>query len=455
MSKNSKVIWSEGMFPRPQHFQQQDRYFENFINNRCIGLQAYAWGVYNLKIDFDLLNVGQIALKTCNGIFPDGTPFNLPEDDDLPLPLELPENIHGEIIYLALPLRRQDAQEIENISNTEGLARFRIDKWEVRDSSNFDDAKVPIQVGKLRTRLMKQSDERSGYTCLGVVRVIEVQADKKILIDDQFIPANLNCFFEPRIHSFLKELSGLLNRCNEILTGRIVATGQGKRAKIADFILLQMVNRYLPLIDHLSHIMGLHPESFYRCCVQLAGELATFFRADKRPLMFPAYKHEDLKATFRPLMEELRQILSKIYKQPAIQLSLKGPKFDTYAAKRPDLNLMENAAFVLAVYAEMPAETLRQEFPRQIIISPFEEIRQNISSQTPGIAIHPLPEVPKQMPCHAGFIYFEMDKSGELWEKMASSEGFAFHIGGNYPGLKLEFWAIGVPEANDSNAAKG
>jgi type VI secretion system protein ImpJ len=442
MSKKSKVIWSEGMFPRPQHFQQQDRYFENLINSRCIGLQPYGWGIYNLKVDFDLFKVGQIALKTCHGIFPDGTPFNLPEDDDLPLPLELPENIHGEVIYLALPLHLKDTQEIENFSNTEGPARFRIDKWEVRDSCNFAGAKVPIQVGKLRTRLMKQSDERSGYTCLGVMRVIEVQADKKILIDDQFIPANLNCFFEPIINGFLKELYGLLNRCNEALAGRIATTGQGKRAKITDFILLQMVNRYLPLFDHFSHIMGLHPENFYRCCVQLAGELSTFFRVDKRPMMFPVYKHEDLKATFLPIMEELRQMISKIYKQPAIQLSLKGPKFDTYAAKRPDLNLMKNAAFVLAVYSEIPAETLRREFPRQIIISPFEEIRQNINSQTQGITIAPLPEIPKQIPYHAGFIYFEMEKNGELWEKMASSEGFAFHIGGNYPELKLELWAI-------------
>jgi type VI secretion system protein ImpJ len=35
-----------------------------------------------------------------------------------------------------------------------------------------------------------------------------------------------------------------------------------------------------------------------------------------------------------------------------------------------------------------------------------------------------------------------LDKHGDIWKKMETSGGFAIHIGGNYPGLRLEFWAI-------------
>ena len=31
MSLFNKVVWSEGMFLRPQHFQQQNRYLEHLI----------------------------------------------------------------------------------------------------------------------------------------------------------------------------------------------------------------------------------------------------------------------------------------------------------------------------------------------------------------------------------------------------------------------------------------
>ena len=35
MTISNKVVWSEGLFLRPQHFQQQDRYFEHYIDSRC------------------------------------------------------------------------------------------------------------------------------------------------------------------------------------------------------------------------------------------------------------------------------------------------------------------------------------------------------------------------------------------------------------------------------------
>jgi len=109
MTEKNKVIWSEGMFLLPQHFQQHDRYLENLINARCLGLRAYNWGFYSFVLDKELLKLGKLALSECAGIFPDGTPFDLPEDDALPLPLNVPEDIHDELVYLALPVRRREA----------------------------------------------------------------------------------------------------------------------------------------------------------------------------------------------------------------------------------------------------------------------------------------------------------------------------------------------------------
>ncbi|MDG4584969.1 MAG: type VI secretion system baseplate subunit TssK, partial [Candidatus Competibacter sp.] len=45
MSWYSKVVWSEGMFLRPQHFQQQDRYLEALVRQSCRHLRPYDWGV--------------------------------------------------------------------------------------------------------------------------------------------------------------------------------------------------------------------------------------------------------------------------------------------------------------------------------------------------------------------------------------------------------------------------
>lgn len=442
MVMKNKVIWTEGMFLLPQHFQQHDRYVEGLINGRCLGLQAYDRGFYSLKIDTNLLKIGKFALTECRGIFPDGTPFNLPEDGDIPEPVDIPADIRNEIVYLALPLHRAGATETDSTAKVDGLARFRTEEREVKDNNVGAESEAPLQIGILKTRLLLQKQERSAYAQLGIGRIIEVHADRSILLDEDFMPANLNTFAIPKLNGFIREIHGMLNTRAEAIAARVTMAGHGGVAEIADFLLLQLVNRYQPLLRHFVDHSGLHPIDFYRSAIQMAGELATFFRPDKRPADLPGYDHDDLQATFSPLMRELRELLGKVHEPNAIQIPFSKPKFGVYAAKRPDIHLVNNAVFVLAANAQMPPDSLRSSFPQQVKIGPVEEIQQLVSLALPGITIHPLSVAPRQIPFHVGYTYFELNKQGPLWDKMKTSGGFAVHVGGSFPGLALEFWAI-------------
>ena len=51
MSWQKKVVWSEGMFLKPQHFQQQERYFEFFSHTRNLPVEGFFWGFRELAID--------------------------------------------------------------------------------------------------------------------------------------------------------------------------------------------------------------------------------------------------------------------------------------------------------------------------------------------------------------------------------------------------------------------
>jgi type VI secretion system protein ImpJ len=53
-----------------------------------------------------------------------------------------------------------------------------------------------------------------------------------------------------------------------------------------------------------------------------------------------------------------------------------------------------------------------------------------------------LPVAPRELPYNAGFNYFEMDTSHELWRELAQSGSLALHISGSLPGLQIECWAI-------------
>lgn len=442
MSWNSRVVWSEGMFLRPQHFQQHQRYVEGLVEGRCSVLRSAPWGFKELEIDRQLLTLGKLALASARGVFPDGTPFHIPGDDDGPPVLEIPEGIHDAVIYLALPVRRAGLVEVGGEAAAEQAMRYRGHRYEVRDSNAGTDSVHEIQVASPDMRFLLASENLDGYSVMGVIKVVESRSDGQVIVDDQYMPPVLDCRAAPALAGFVRELQGLLHHRGEAIASRVAASGRGGAAEIADFLLLQAVNRYEALVEHLAASDGLHPEAFYSLAVQMAGEMATFTAANKRPPSFRGYRHDDLQGTFAPVVAALRQSLSMVLEQTAVPIPLQERRYGIRVAPITDRGLLGSASFVLAVSAKMPDEDLRRHFPTQVKIGSVEQIRELVNLQLPGIRVRPLPAAPRQIPYHAGFAYFELDRQSEYWQQLEKSGGFAIHIGGDFPGIELEFWAI-------------
>nr|MBP7660224.1 type VI secretion system baseplate subunit TssK [Burkholderiaceae bacterium] len=83
-------------------------------------------------------------------------------------------------------------------------------------------------------------------------------------------------------------------------------------------------------------------------------------------------------------------------------------------------------------------------FPTQVKIGPVEKIRDLVNLQLPGVSLRSLPVAPREIRYHAGFNYFELDTSHELWRQLAQSGGLALHLSGEFPAIEFEFWAIRV-----------
>ena len=186
----------------------------------------------------------------------------------------------------------------------------------------------------------------------------------------------------------------------------------------------------------------IHPEALYRVLLSLAGELATFTETRKRPPVFPPYRHDDLNATFRPVIAALRQALSAVISSNAIPIPLQERKYGIRVGPIADRSLVTDATWVLVVKAQMPPESLRRGFPNQVKIGPVEQIAELITVALPGIPVTPLPVAPRQLPYYAGRSYFELDRSSPYWAALAKSGGIAIHVAGDLPGLEIECWAI-------------
>ncbi|AIF48223.1 type VI secretion system baseplate subunit TssK [Dyella japonica] len=443
MTQNNKVVWSEGLFLRPQHMQQQERYLERFVALRSEALRPYAWGFTELELETNLLAMGKFGIRRARGVFPDGTPFAMPGDDPLPPALEIDLNWRDQTVYLTLPLRSpSQAESGWPDAPADKLFRYRVRETEVGDASGSVEGTALLEVGGLSSRLLPQSHPLEGLSRIPLVRVLECRPDQRVVLDEGFIPSVMSCQAASRLSTFLVELLGLLHQRGEALAGRVALTDRGGAAEIADFLLLQVVNRYQPLVAHWSAAPVAHPEDLYRVLVEMAGELATFTTAGKRAPAFPPYRQDALQESFEPVMLALRQSLSAVMEQTAIPIPLQQRKYGVWVAVVPDLGLLDTAAFVLAAKADLKSEDLRRQLPAQAKIGPVEKIRDLVNLQLPGIVANPLAVAPRQIPYHSGYVYFEFDKNSSMWRELKTSGGIAFHFGSEFSGLDLQLWAI-------------
>ncbi|MEH6563484.1 MAG: type VI secretion system baseplate subunit TssK, partial [Marinobacter sp.] len=131
MAVTNRVVWSDGLFIKPQHFQQQQRYLEHQINERSLAVSDYLYGFSDLELNAEYLSFGRVGLVRASGLFPDGTRFNLPQDDVMPEPLEIADaSVANQVVYLALPLGSDSLTEVE-WPDAPVAGRFRAQSTEI------------------------------------------------------------------------------------------------------------------------------------------------------------------------------------------------------------------------------------------------------------------------------------------------------------------------------------
>ncbi len=441
MATENKPLWIEGMFMRPHHFQQHDRYVEALVEARSAALRPHSWGVVALELDRQALGLGKLAVVRVRAVMPDGTPVELPSHGLSVTPRDIPTRFSNGRVYLAMPVRAGDGPEIDPGQDGRINPRFQATPRNLRNSTQRSSGEIEVQVAVPNLRLVLEGEPVDDLVLLPVARVSERTADGAVVLDDEFLPPALDCGAQTGFGRFIGEVVSLLRRRGEALAAMVDPARADGVSTLTDFLLLQLVNRFEPLFEHYAATRPLHPDQVYAAALQLAGELSTF-DGGRRPPVFPPYVHDALDTCFPPLLQHIRQSLSVVTERSAMQLPIEARKYGVYISIIADQTLLRQARFVLAVQASVNSSDILRDFPNQVKIGPVEEIRNLVNLQLPGIGLRALPVAPREIPYHSETAYFELDKRADLWSKLNGSASFAFHVAGEYPGLRLDFWAI-------------
>jgi type VI secretion system protein ImpJ len=442
MSWENKVLWTEGMFLRTQHFQQMERSVDNALVSATQALRAHAWGLTDFELNESLLKTGVIAISRASGVLDDGTVFHIPRNDKHPAPFDPPTDLREAVVHLAVPMRRPGAVDSSLEQSTDEIVRYIGMEAEVPDTVAGSNMRSPVTLASLHFRLLHDKQDMAGYSTIPVCRLVEKRIDQSVMLDPEFIPTVMTSQISPVLANYMSEIRGLLQHRGNAIASRLVSPSGKSTAELTDFLLLMLVNRTESMLRHVAAQPVIHPEELFRLFVSLAGELATFTEKSNRAPVFPDYRHRELTASYKPVINMLRDALSAVFEQTAIPIPLELRKFNIRVAKITDKTLFKDCVFIFAAKAPIDPEKLRLNLPKRTTIGPVERIRDLVNLQLGGAPIRALPSEPRQIPFRAGYVYFEINTNSEDWQGIEKTGGVSVHVSGDLPDLEVELWAI-------------
>ena len=443
----SKIVWSEGMYLAPHHFQAQNRYFEDSVHFATASLWRHAYGFAELQIDPDALRNGTIAVLAARGIFQDGLTFDMPVSDRAPAPVEFasgfPPDADSITVALCVPERLNQGANCSLDDSSAAQVRYSgVVNVFPDENTGYDYKKV--RIGRKNLRLAVISETDSTTIAQPICRIIR-DGSGHFETDPSFMAPSLHL-------SVNDSMTGLLNRLVEILEAKSAAVSQEQaqsgrfqrsmsESNVAQFWFLHSVNSSLAELRHLLHSKHGHPEELFCALSRLAGALCTF-DVEAHPRSLPKYDHVNPGTCFQLLDQEIRRLLELNVPTQGILIDLKPLNRYFFMGDVNDERCLGRSRWILSVYSPVGEADLIQKVTQLVKVCSAKFVAKLVERALPGLSLTHLQVPPSAISAKVDHQYFSLSRSGPCWESILATRGVGVYIPGELPSPEVELTVL-------------
>ena len=445
MKQLSRVVWSEGMYLGPHHFQVQSRYFEDSIRFSTSSLWFAPWGLIAMKLDAEALQNGSIAMIHARGVFPDGLTFHMDEADPLPSPRSVgdhfPASRDGVIVSLAIPARKQDGL---NCLPPDGVAgntavRFAAQAEILHDETTGRDEK-PVHLGRKNIRVVFETERLDNLITLPIGRVIRDGAGR-FAYDPNFIPPCIDITASDRIMSLLGRLIEILDEKSATFSKTSHTWVEMASREIGAFWLIHTINSAMAPLRHIYGTRHGHPDFLYQEMLRLGGALCTF-SLDSHPRSMPTYDHAKLTECFTALDYHIRSHLEIIIPTQYVPITLVKRAEYFYEAECTDQRVFNRSRWIFGVRSKIGEADVISNTPKLVKICSKEFVPRLVQQALPGMSLTHMSVPPSQIPAKVDFQYFSITQAGPCWDHLTKTRKLGLYIPGELPNPDVELMVI-------------
>lgn len=446
MPGSSRILWGEGLFLRPQHFQQQALFNETALAQVLRQVHGNPWGVRRSALDADALRGGQVRPNLLELVFRDGAQVDAPSNDPLPAArnlADIPQLGTQTVVYACLPVLNAFGGNAS--ADPDGNARpprYLIARDMAQDLYT---TALEAEVSCLRpnVRLLMEEENRDGHTCVAIARIVR-NASGAWEEDSSFVPPLVEIAGNDHLGTLARRLLDILQVKSQALSAshreRVKSVVEYGTSDIASFWLLHTVNRTFPLLNHCT-VTPTHPEALYRLLAQFCGELLTF-SSTLNLGDIPVYDHERLTAVFDRLDALIRELLETVVSNRYALIPLINTKPSFFVGRLESERLVENVDYYLSVASERPTTEILDMVPTKLKAGSPDDVEKILNSALPGVRLAHAAQTPAALPVRVGNHYFVLEPQGSIFERMRMARSICIYVPQAMLDLKLELYAV-------------
>ena len=430
MASRGKVVWSEGMFLRTQHFQQQDAWLESLVADGLHALPHPGFGFRKLVLDENALAAGLFGLLEAEGHFPDGTAFSMSGEGVEIEPVKVTSGHDTGVVLLGLPADVEGTPSVDPVHGTGSGARFKGDLLTVRDAVRGGADAEEVELASLQPRIFLPEDDTAGYVTLPVAHLTGLDATGAVTRDEAFLAPAQMLAAVPWYSRFAQEVVTGLDRIAEAHSGVVLA---GTGASVENLMILELANTAGPRMAHLLAQNRAHPSEFFMELAGLAGRMATFGSSSRRLADLPDYDHTYPSPAFGALADTLRSLILSLRHveetAKALKVSRHSENVWTVRIDNPEI-LRTNRILIRVGGGDMSDALLRKLFVDQATVGAADEFDKLWTARLSGIPLKPLNSQPREIPYDGDRLCLELDRTSEHWAALVEAPGFVLGVSG-------------------------
>jgi len=418
MKLQKPMRWKEGMFLKPQHFQQYDLYVESREIGRFHAVESFGWGLLHLQLDESALDNYVFSISALRAVLPNGTLVDYPETANIASREfgELMKEV-GQGLDVSVGVKAQDDRGpwTAGAASGAGDTRYLPAEEEVYD---LDAGRDPAPLEKLayNLRIFMGNEPTDGYETLPLARlVLTGDTVRPVRPDPKFSPPAL-------VLAASQVLHGAARAVVEALTGTLRDLGQRRGVEHPDpLILYYGLSGSLPVLKDMVQEGQVHTRKVFHELARLAGAL--FFRdpQGRSAEEVPAYDHRHPGPVFERLRELIIQLSEIARREPFMRCPMERDK-DQFHVMLPDKAKQPGTRLYLEVLADDSTPKLRMLMLASKISTPgrIQHLRDNA---LPGVPTEAQPEPPAQLGPGQRGSFFRLQMDHTEWGTHVSGAG--------------------------------